>query len=79
MTVTVTGEEDCASEGVTVTATTNKAGAKRISISPASDTTDENGEAVFTITAKDKTGNASITFTAGDAKPKRITVKVKKK
>ena len=46
------------SEGETVTATTNKAGAKRISISPESDATDENGEVVFTITATNKTGNA---------------------
>ena len=70
VTVTVAGD-DCASEGETVTATTNKAGEKRISISPASDTTDENGEAEFTITAKDKTGNARITFKADRVKKPR--------
>ena len=79
--VTVSGDNgDCQAAGVTVTATTNTAGAKRISISPASDTTDGNGEIVFTITAKDKTGNARVTFTAeGVKKSLRYTVKVKKK
>ena len=76
VTVTVTGEEDCASEGATVTATTNNAGAKRISISPASDSTDENGQATFTITAKNKTGSARVAFKVGDAKMS-MTVKIR--
>ena len=80
ITVTVTGEDDCAVAGEPVTATTNTAGEKRISISPASDTTDANGEIVFTITAKNKTGNARVTFKAeGVKKSLRYTVKVKKK
>ena len=79
--VTVSGDDgDCQAAGVTVTATTTTAGAKRISISPASDTTDANGEVVFTMTAKDKKGNARVTFKAdGVKKPLRYTVKVKKK
>ena len=80
VTATVTGEDDCAFAGEPVTATTNTAGEKRISISPASDTTDANGEIVFTITAKNKTGNARVTFKAeGVKKSLRYTVKVKKK
>ena len=75
--MTVEGD-DCLAAGVTVTATTNKAGAKRISISPASAKTDASGEAEFTITATKKTGNAKVTFTAGDVK-KKMTVKVRKK
>ena len=42
--MTVSGD-DCLVAGETVTATTNKAGKKRISISPASAVTDESGEA----------------------------------
>ena len=75
VTVTVTGADGCAVEGEMVTATTNMAGNKRISISPESAETDENGQAVFTITAK-KTGNARVTFRAGDVK-ESIIVKVK--
>ena len=77
VTVTVTGADDCAVEGETVTATINAAGKKRISVSPTSATTDASGAATFTITAKKKTGNARVTFNAGSVK-KSITVKVKK-
>jgi len=77
VTVTVTGDAGCAVEDETVTATINSAGKKRISVSPTSDSTDENGQATFTITAKNKTGNARVTFKAGDVK-KSITVKVRK-
>ena len=77
VTVTVTGADDCAVEGETVTATINAAGKSRISVSPTSNTTDASGEATFTITAKKKTGNARVTFKAGSVK-KSITVKVKK-
>jgi len=77
VTVTVTGEEGCLVEGETVTATINAAGKKRISISPTSSTTDSDGQATFTITAKNKTGNARVTFKAGDVK-KSMTVKVRK-
>jgi len=61
VTVTVLGAEDCPSEGVTVTAQTNKQGNKYITISSKSEETDENGEAVFTITGKKK-GNAKVLF-----------------
>ena len=76
VTVTVTGANDCAVEGETVTAIINSAGKKRISVSPTSVSTDENGQATFTITAKKKAGVARITFKAGDVS-KSITVKVK--
>ena len=76
VTVTVTGADGCAVEGEMVTATTNMAGNKRISISPSSGETDENGQAIFTITAK-KTGNARVTFSAGDLR-ESILVKVTK-
>ena len=69
--------DDCAVEGETVTATINAAGKKRVSVSPASATTDASGEATFTITAKKKIGAGRVTFKAGSAK-KSITVKVKK-
>mgnify|MGYP001600815410 FL=1 len=75
VTVTVTGADGCAVEGETVTATTNMAGNKRISISPESAETDENGQATFTIVAK-KTGKTRIIFKAGDVK-ESIIVKVK--
>ncbi len=77
VTVTVTGDAGCLVEGETVTATINSAGKKRISVLPTSDSTDENGQAAFTITAKKKTGNARVTFKAGDVK-KSMTVKVRK-
>ena len=79
VTVTVSGD-DCLAAGVKVTATTTTAGLKRISISPESDTTDANGEVVFTITADGgKTGSARITFVAEGVKKKlRYSVKVKK-
>ena len=76
VTVTVTGANGCAVEGESVTATINSAGNKRISISPSSGETDENGQAIFTITAK-KTGNARVTFSAGDLR-ESILVKVTK-
>jgi len=57
--------DGCAVEGETVTATINKAGKKRISISPTSAMTDGNGEAAFTITARKKTGMAKVYFNAG--------------
>ena len=77
VTVTVRGADDCAVEGETVTATINAAGKKRILVSPISDSTDENGEATFTITAKKKTGSARVTLKAGDVK-KSINVNVLK-
>ncbi|MBI2472535.1 MAG: carboxypeptidase regulatory-like domain-containing protein, partial [Planctomycetes bacterium] len=81
VTVTVNGSADVCPGGVvageTVTATINAAGKKRISVSPASATTDPSGVATFTITAKKTTGNARVTFKAGDVK-KSQTVRVRK-
>ena len=75
--VVVTLEGDnCVPEGQTVTATIGKAGSRRISISSASEVTDANGQAKFTITAKNKIGNAKVTFSA-DSLKKTLTVKVK--
>ncbi|MCF6149726.1 MAG: hypothetical protein E3K37_13815 [Candidatus Kuenenia sp.] len=80
VTVMVTGDDDCAAEGVTVTASLNRKSKKRIEISPESTATDANGEAVFTITAKNKKGNAKVTFKADGVKGKAKTVvKVRKK
>lgn len=47
-----------------------------VTVSPSVATTDENGLAEFTITARKK-GNAKISFTSGDAKKKILRVKVK--
>ncbi|KKS28071.1 MAG: hypothetical protein UU89_C0048G0007 [Parcubacteria group bacterium GW2011_GWC2_42_11] len=77
VTVSVKGEDNCPVEGETVTATINKGGQKRISISPSSQTTDENSQATFAITAGKKTGNARVVFRAGSLK-KALIVKVKK-
>lgn len=80
VTVTVTGDEDCAAEGVKVTASLSNAGKKRVDVSPESVETDTNGEAKFTITAKDKKGNAKITFAAEGVKgTAKTVVKVRKK
>jgi uncharacterized protein YfaS (alpha-2-macroglobulin family) len=70
-------------EGVKVTASLSKAGKKRVEISPESVETNENGEARFTITAKEKNGNAKVTFKADGIKGKKgkakLVVKVRKK
>ena len=76
VTVTVTDGDGCPVADVKVSAKINAAGKKRIGISPSSKTTDENGKAAFTITAKKKTGKAKVTFKAGGIKEK-ITVTVK--
>lgn len=75
VTVIVQGKNDCASEGVTVEAKISKKDKKRIEVFPDSEETDENGEAVFTITGKKK-GNAKVTFEAEGLKTK-LKVKVK--
>lgn len=77
VTVTMTGADDCPSEGITVEATVNAAGKKRVSVSPSSKETDDKGQAMFTINAKNKSGNAKITFKAGGLS-KSISVKVGK-
>jgi len=75
--VTVTLQSDnCVPEGNTVIATIGKAGSRRISISSASEVTDANGQAKFTIRAKNKIGKARVTFNA-DSLKKTLIVKVK--
>jgi len=74
VTVTVTCDGE-GLEGKEVTATINAPGKRRVSVTPSSQVTDENGQAKFTVTAKKK-GNSVVTFKAGDVS-KSITVKVK--
>ena len=73
----VKGKDGCPVEGETVTATIGASGKKRVSVSPTSQTTNENGQATFTITAKKKAGKARIAFQAAGQK-KSITVTIKK-
>jgi len=73
--VTVTGEDNCAVEGETVTATLDATSENYIVVSPASQTTDANGQAEFIITALNNSGNAAIVFQAGSLK-KTLTVSV---
>jgi hypothetical protein len=63
-------------EGKTVTATIGKFGSRRILISSTSEVIEENGEAKFTITAKNRIGKAKVTFKADKLK-KSIIVKVR--
>ena len=75
-TVTIEGDNGVL-KGKTITATIGKAGIWHALISPASGVTDEHGQAQFTITAKDKTGNAKIVFKSDNLK-KSIIVRVRK-
>lgn len=65
MTVTVTGEDNCAVEGEAVTATIDATSENYIVVSPTSQTTDANGQAIFIITALNNSGNAAVVFQAG--------------
>ena len=60
VTITVKGRDDCLVEGVMVTAK----GKQLVGVSPGSQETDANGQAVFTINAKDKKGTAVLKFKA---------------
>ncbi len=73
VTVTVTGKEGCLVVGETVTAMITS-GKKRVSVTPLSQDTNINGEAIFTITATKKAGNATVRFEAAGLK---TTLKVK--
>ncbi len=77
ITVTVTGDGNCLVEGETVTAMISASGKKRIAVSPTSQTTNENGQATFTIAARKKLGKAKVTLQAA-GQTKSITVTVKK-
>jgi hypothetical protein len=82
VTVTVSGSDDCESEGATVTAAV-KTGKKRVTIDTATATTDVNGQATFTITAGQKKGNSKVVFTVEDSEGEVYTtfviVKIRKK
>ena len=64
--------------GVEVTATVKPGSKKLANVSPPSATTDDKGQATFTITATDKTGNTKIEFKSG-SEACTVPVKVKKK
>ena len=61
-----------------VKAKVNKTGKKRITVSPQSATTNAKGEATFTITAKNKGGNARVQFRYLEDLKTTVTVKVVK-
>ena len=75
--VTLTGEEDCPVEGETVKARVTK-GKRLITVSPASAIINDNGQAVFKITAKNETGKARIKFKTSNLRAV-VEVKVVKK
>ena len=62
--VTIAGSDGCLVEGETVSVNLNALGRRLISVSPSNATTDENGLAIFMITAKKKKGNAKVYFTS---------------
>ena len=71
VTVTLKGKDNCSTEGKLVTAKI-EVGSKRMLISPASQAADENGEAKFAISARNKAGNARVAFTADSLKESLI-------
>ena len=75
VTVLVQGRNDCLVEGIPVEATIT-VGSRRISVSPSTQQTDENGEASFIITAN-KIGRAKVTFKASTLE-KTLRVRVKR-
>lgn len=78
-TVTITSADGCAVEGETVTAEIISAKSKRrITVSPPERDTDENGQAVFIITAQKKLGYAAVSFHSGGLE-KLLTVNVSRK
>ena len=64
VTITVKGRDDCLVEGVMVTAKIKGKGKQLVGVSPDSQETDANGQAVFTTNAKDKKGTAVLKFKA---------------
>ena len=82
VTVTVSGADDCESEGATVTVAI-KTGKNRVSINATTATTDTNGQATFIITAGQKKGNSRVEFTVKDSEggvsTASVTVKIRKK
>lgn len=74
ITVMITGDDNCPVEGDEIIVEIDTAGKRLISISPVSANTDEEGNAVFNIIAKLKTGKTKVTFRSGNLK---TTLKVK--
>lgn len=78
----MSGSDGCNPEGVTVNAAI-KTGEKRVTLDRESATTDENGQATFTITAGRKKGNAKVAFTVEDGEGKVsktfVIVQIRKK
>ena len=66
VTVTVSGSNDCNPEGATVNAAI-KTGKNRVTIDTTTATTEANGQATFTITARQKNGNSKVVFTVEDS------------
>ncbi|BBO19301.1 conserved hypothetical protein [Candidatus Brocadia pituitae] len=77
ITVTLTCGDDSPSANRLVNVEV-RSGKKRVTVSPASVLTDENGQAKFTVTATTKTGDAKIRFTHQNLKD-TVIVKVRKK
>lgn len=78
VTVTVKADEGCDLSGRIVTASINKSGKNRISVSPSEGITDANGKVEFEINYVRKKGNATATFKVKGSKAKaKLKVKVK--
>ena len=78
VTVTVLCEDSSPVVGETVT-TKIKSGKKRISVSPQNIVTTASGQAIFTVTATNKTGNAKVKFETTNGLKTSVTVKVRGK
>ena len=76
--VIMKADGNCMVKGITVTPTIKGKGSRLIAVSPVGQETDVNGEAEFTITAKDTKGTAFVTFEAhGLDKIASVQVKVR--
>lgn len=76
VTVSVTGDGDCTVKGEKVTAKVDASGTKMVAVKPASAKTGEDGSATFTLKAKSKTGNATVTFSTGGGLSNSVNVTV---
>lgn len=77
VTITVTGEDGCPVEGDTVKVKVEEDGDQYVKVSSKKQKTDANGQAVFTIKAKNKEGSAIVTFKDGSLST-QVTVTVTK-
>lgn len=76
ITLVVTGKEDGPAEGQKIAVKISKAGKNRISVSPMNVAINENGKAIFTVIAKNKTGSARIFFNIGGVRISIPPVKI---